>query len=396
MVCAQGSSHLPTNRSARVARRFVWSAVGVALVLAVFGCAAGDGEDDPGTDPEGGESTFTLAAAIDSRGNAGVSFDVPRGTTKLAVTAETPKDGVTVRLDEFRDEDGNDFLNAGRQPLSLADEPLNFLNTANAPSRDVDPSINSSSRFAVNAKFEGDIRDGDTVTFTVNSKADANLSGGLLRVNVFYVGDVGADQNTKTAVSGALAEFQRIYREQAAITVQITEISIGGPVSVVSPITGDRFYLSASRGAFSPAVNIFILGDVSDFSGQVLGISGGIPGPPNPSPRSGVAISIITSAGADGRFSDQDIRVLGETMAHEVGHYCGLFHPVDFSGEVVTDEDPLNDTRTCGNFFDCANTDLVNNLMFSTPVENNAGALVPQNMLSRQQSGVLNRYAVVD
>lgn len=368
---------------------------GPLLGASLIGCSAGDGEEDPGTDPETGASVFNLASTVDNRGRAAVSFDIPRGTTKIAVTAESASDGSVVRFEELRDAEGNDFLHANRQVLSLADEFLNFLNTANAPSRESDPQLDSSSRFAATAIVEG-VGEGESINFTVNTKSDNNLSGGQLRVNIFYVGDVGRDSNTRAAVTPALAEFQRIYREQAGITVQISELEIDGPVQIPAPITGDRFYLSASRGAFSPAVNVFILGDVSDFAGQVLGIAGGIPGPPNPSPRSGVAVSILTSAGPDGRYSTDDIRVLGETIAHETGHYMGLFHPVDFSGEVAVDEDPLSDTTSCSNFFDCANTDIINNLMFSTPVEDGAGGLVPQNQLTRQQSGVMNRYVVTD
>ena len=364
---------------------------------ALWACAAGDGNDDEGggTDPDTGASTFTLAASVDSRGQALVSFSLPASTTKFSVTAEVPTAN-GVRFTDLSDEDGTDFLGGSREEISLATSELPYLNSANAPSRDVDSSIDASKRFTATAVANG-VRDGQTMTFTVNAKAGTNFASGRMHINVFYVGDVGQDTTTRTAIQTAIQGFRDIYRNSANISLDVSEIDIDGPIVLPLPIDGNSFYLSATRGAFSPAVNIVVGGDLEGSSGDLLGIAGGIPGPANPSPRSGVSISITTGAGPDGRYSDEDLRILGETLAHESGHFMGLFHPVDFSGDVVVDSDPLTDTPSCTVFLDCvSNSNLASNLMFATPVASGSGTFVPQGSLSSQQRGVLNRYIVVD
>ncbi len=373
--------------------------VALAILLCTFivACQAGDGDEtDDGTDPIDGSSNFTLSGTVDDNGRARVSFNVPGDTTKFSVVAEISRAG-QVRFTDVSDDEGNDYLFPGRDFVSLGGEPLEFLNVVNVPSRDIDPPVDASRKFSATAVATG-LNSGDTITFTINAKADTNLATGRLKVNIFYVGEVGQDASAKAAIAGAMGTFQHIYRDAAAVAVEITEINIDGPTVVPSPFDGDSFYLSASRTASSPAVNIFVGGDIEGASGgDLLGISGGIPGPGIPTRRSGVAISLVGGAGPDGRFSDEDLRVLGETMAHESGHFAGLFHPVDFSGQSVDGEDPLSDTPVCSVLFDCAsNTNLITNLMFATPVSDGNGGLIPQDQLSPQQRAVVNRYAVVD
>ena len=105
-------------------------------------------------------------------------------------------------------------------------------------------------------------------------------------------------------------------------------------------------------------------------------------------------MSLITGAGPDGVYSESEINVLAETMAHEVGHFMGLFHPIELEGG---DSDPLTDTPTCSSPIECeTNPALAMNLMFPTPVADSSGGVLRQNQISGQQRGVLNRYIAVD
>jgi hypothetical protein len=89
------------------------------------------------------------------------------------------------------------------------------------------------------------------------------------------------------------------------------------------------------------ALNLFFVNSIykdDDFGpqgGVVLGISAGVPGPAfvGPSYRSGVAIATFDEAAGKGYF--------GSTMAHEVGHYLGLFHSTEQGSEL---HDTLSDT----------------------------------------------------
>ncbi len=65
-------------------------------------------------------------------------------------------------------------------------------------------------------------------------------------------------------------------------------------------------------------------------------------------------------AGSDGLFDDAEVEQLGITLAHEVGHYLGLMHPVE---ETWDEYDALDDTPFCTDTRSCDH-DLATNLMF--------------------------------
>ena len=368
----------------------------LALLL-LSGCAAGDGNDenDPDTGNNGDENSFDLVT--DENGSAATTFNVPGGTTKLQVVAQS--DGSNIRVEQLTDSRDVDYLSPQGQQLSLAEDFGPDAVAVTAPSRDVDPGIDSGEDFRVRvgAGFRNSGAEGVDINLKVLTRRDLDLSSGTLKVNIFYVGAIGSDPDFKAATRASLNIFRSVYGG-AGIGLDVTEREIDGPALVPNPYDGSSLFLSAARQAGdTPAVNIFIAGDLEGFEGQVYGISGGIPGPAIPTTRSGVVVSMITSAGLDGNFNDEEIRILGETLAHEAGHFLGLFHPVDFDGEAVADSDPLSDTPTCRVDSECENVGaLIANLMYTTPIPNGAGGFVPQNQLSGQQRAVLNRAISVD
>jgi hypothetical protein len=372
------------------------------LCASIIGCAVGgdDGDDNSGSTPEGGDAVFSVTATSNERGVATASFALASGTTKFGVTASVQDDDLMLRFTEILSGTGIDYLNPGRTEVSFADSFSRFVKAATVPSRDVDPRVVDTERFTVSVEvIDDDGADvvGEEITFNIFSKADPGFGSGRMRINLFYVGDVGQDQVTKDVVSDALNEFRSIFSSETSINLDIQEIDIDGPVVLPLPIDGNDFYRSASSGTVFPSVNVFIGGDISGGSGSILGISADIPGPFHPSERSGVAVSFFTGAGPDGIYSSEEVRILGETIAHETGHYMGLFHPVDFSGSTVVALDPLDDTDTCSFITECVSNDsLTQNLMFTSPVRDGNGGFVRQNQLTGQQSGVANRYIVTD
>lgn len=385
-------------------RRFLLLLLAALLLSALgLGCAVGGGDnDDEDADVTTGEGVFRLTATTDARGTATVSFGLPDGTTKFSITASIDDDDLFIRFIDLVSGAGTDYLSPSGRQLSFADTFSSFINVASVPSRDDDPGIVNGERYTAVIELEDDFGtavEGETIDFEVVSKIDPGLDGGRMRVNVYFVGDVGQDQVTKSTVRAAFDTFRSIYQNAAGVSLDISEFDIDGPVVLPLPVLGDDFYRSASGRGPNPAVNIFIGGDVDagGISGEVLGVAGGIPAPPNPSERSGLAVSIFAAAGPDGIFSAEDVRLLGETMAHETGHYAGLFHPVDFAGSSVTNTDPLDDTDSCGFLTECiANGSLAANLMFASPVADGNGSFIAQNQLSQDQRSVINRYIVTD
>jgi hypothetical protein len=135
------------------------------------------------------------------------------------------------------------------------------------------------------------------------------------------------------------------------------------------------------------ALNFFMI-DGFTFNGgaTILGVSGGIPGPSAyPSLRhGGVAVALSNLGGKTGVFA--------ETLAHEGGHFLGLWHTSERTGTAF---DPLLDTPECTLDADRNNDKLVSgaecekidaaNLMFWST------ASVPQRTLTNDQRFVLLR-----
>lgn len=369
----------------------------ILLMSILISCSADKGGDDSGSD--NGDSTpldLEISSTTDSRGIAKVTFQNPSSASKFMVSAQS-KGGYDLTFTKVSG-GGQNYLTPGGEEISLANSATTLINSINVPSRAVDKALSGAVSFDVEVRVDVPTDKADEVTFSITSREDSNLSAGNLNLNVFYVGDIGQENETKAAMTSALAEARNIMSNSASINLTVSEFNIAGPVSLPMPLSGSSLYESASNTAPSPSVNVFVGGDIAGTAsiGEVLGISAGIPGPAIPSQKSAVAISIFTSAGSDGVFNSEDIRVLGETIAHESGHFMGLFHPIDFSGSLVADTDPLADTESCSFLTDCVSrVDLIGNLMFPTPVADGDGSFVRQNKLSVEQKGVLNRYVAV-
>ena len=107
-------------------------------------------------------------------------------------------------------------------------------------------------------------------------------------------------------------------------------------------------------------------------------------------PRGIVVVGWWANAGPDGNFSENDIQLYGETLAHEVGHYVGMYHPVEWS---YASWDALDDTDACTNMRDCEAA-LGGNNMFPYPICGPGGCR-RQSDYTSDQGGVMLRYTGV-
>jgi hypothetical protein len=97
----------------------------------------------------------------------------------------------------------------------------------------------------------------------------------------------------------------------------------------------------------SKALNFFFVQDITGLDTyHTLGIAGGVPGPPlfQGTASSGVAVSLSAYYAYTGDNADYGIAITAGTMSHEAGHYLGLFHVTEQSGDY---HDALTDTPEC-------------------------------------------------
>ena len=165
--------------------------------------------------------------------------------------------------------------------------------------------------------------------------------GSSIDLNVYIVGDTVLYEDELEA---ALTVMFDLYVEGNGPAIgEIALWSLDGS-AFVSPGGEDmQQMMRASEGTGDPrAVDLFFITDFTE-SG-ILGMASGLPGAVmvDGTGASGVVLSVDSHLDGSGQVVDTDL--LGETIAHEVGHQLGLFHLTESEGD---DFDPIADTPEC-------------------------------------------------
>ncbi|PKA06230.1 M43 family zinc metalloprotease [Leptospira ellisii] len=201
-----------------------------------------------------------------------------------------------------------------------------------------------------------------------------------LNVNLIFVKNGNTPAYPDPTIEGlqaALDRWSSIYSQDSVkIDIQFTaqELDSANFLSIASLSTDDygatsslgRMYSSTGSYQSETALNLYITREETQVGG-VLGVSGGIPGTIGltGTPQSGMVVFIEAhrSSGAVGSaLSNADLTFLGDTMAHEAGHFLGLFHTNESagasgSGTPNMSKDPLIETPQCDSTQDTAPAD---------------------------------------
>lgn len=291
--------------------------------------------------------------------SAPVSFDLPAGVVSFMLTVEGPQD-VTMIVKRLTGPSGvlvtDDESNVSQIERFLLGPFAAQFKSPNRVVQDIgiaaalfpnNPgvSVSSGSYQLVMSAIRIQGQNGNpyqgTLTGKVLYRTEA-LASGHLDVHLYFSGAgnvTAATAPSDPLVQGALQKVSSVYA-QANITLgAVTYHDVDASFRNISGIDGSSdqlerlFRLSDGNGA---GLHYFFVDRFEGGlpGGMVAGIAGGLPGPalrPGTN-NSGVAVALGAVNG--------DAQILGHVMAHEGGHWLGLFHTAEFTGT----QDQLSDT----------------------------------------------------
>lgn len=373
-------------------------AVRAGAVLAVLAGCPGTGgggggkvEDTASTDGTGSVGAVQVVTVAGTTGRDGtwaIPVEIPEQGGVMQIDARA--DGALISTEFLYDPNDRELVSwedwTGRYGLTDAFYVNDDVTVFNWPIRDSDPELKSGT-YAVqigtvddNYRYVGAI-DVDVTVFWRPDPGDRTLT-----VELLYAGGLEGDADIVAAVDAAVERWREIYGA-VGISLEVRTGAIDMDAALPSLYTGSDELQTWYRQNVDDLAVPVIIGEQIDNDRWLYGEAGGIPGPLIASRRSAVVVSWLTCAGADGTFEDADVEMLAETMAHEVGHYLGAYHPVESNYRAW---DALEDTPECAEAGECEDA-MGTNLMFPYPICAQR-ACVEQVELTGEQAGVLSRF----
>ncbi|MBI5814633.1 MAG: hypothetical protein HZB29_03385 [Nitrospinae bacterium] len=378
-----------------------------AIMALAAGCAGGGGGGGEQASVETEVTTLVEQRSMAAGETAGpYTVDVPAGAVSLTIIADG---GDTSDMDISSIVDPNGFSMVS---ADLSTWPIGYNETQGQGYSAQTFTIPHSMDYAFNpgtwtysithyASPDGAAR--DVSIYTIVKKT----AGTTINVNVWIMALPDYQGTADPNLAAMLDEFKRICAVNgfSVGTVNIielnddtarrlTHVDLNSDANSNGQSDGmdELFRLSSQAG--NDYMNLFLVRSMSNLG--VLGIAGGIPGPPlvQGTEHSGV---VVNTMGGMSRMSSADLIMQGATMAHELGHFMGLFHTTESDG---TWFDPISDTPECpASVYDtdgdgqvsaaeCQSTDGAN-LMFW------ASATFVQEALSAAQKSVVSFFPAV-
>lgn len=367
-----------------------WLLMGAA---ALAGCVEVSDKGGSGGDSEQTDGPLRTIRTSDNSGSDGIakiSVEVLAGETSMLITGESSKQ---LSLEYIEEPNGDQAFYwedwYGDKSLTGAIYPEANDVALNWPVRADDTPLRPGMwivGLAVTTKAGYYSPDTD-VDLTIQLKTDGDTDRATVRALVVYADGLDQDDDVVAGTESAVDRWTDVWAA-AGITLDVRYASSSiDPTLPTMYDGGSEDIRDIADDAGEDSDVTVIIGDTVGNQRNTYGISGGIPGTLVATKRAAVVVSWVANAGGDGTFEEDDIRLYGETLAHEVGHYMGLFHPVESTYDYW---DALADTPDCTAARRC-DDQLGDNNMYPYPVCD-WSSCVAQDLITNDQAGVSHRY----
>ncbi|MBK8481286.1 MAG: hypothetical protein IPL40_08940 [Proteobacteria bacterium] len=191
--------------------------------------------------------------------------------------------------------------------------------------------------------------------------------GGLLDLNLHVTPGTGLTAATAPEsdyAQGVLARVDSLFRQRFGVALgEVRWADLPASADAVPDGNQARALVSSAAvdsGSHGSAANVFFVKTL----GFAAGFAGVVPGVPGLLKRPASGVVLARSA---------DVQTMGALMAHELGHFLGLWHTSDPEGSGAND--PISDTPACAAGSATASCPDRSNLMFPSFVVRGALAI---------------------
>jgi len=376
----------------------------LALALALGACQPGS---DSSTSSNGNDNTPKTLVLPQSSGNVTVLAPEPATVDFARLTVNIPEEAQSIGLTLVGSRTSYKFIDHGQLLLPEAyitgpdgNAPLAFAmidqdgNGSEEPYAAVLYDVETVSVFFPNDGSNAPLPEG-TYSFPIGA-FDSTLTlipdelqpivyykvaptaQETLRLNIFVVSGVSsgitdaASAGNDPEILGAIGVLEHVFETQARLNLAVTVRFIDDSRFLIIDTFDEQDLLLKSYPdpATSDAMNIFVVGQLAHLDlalqGDVVGFAAQITGPFN------LHGTIMSGTLAEYQ-NDEDMEVpnpgtvLGYILAHEFGHFLGLYHTsqTDPATGKIAGHDPIDDTAECPNgTMDLPTCDDRFNLMF--------------------------------